>query len=196
MTIQSTLTNNPDHPKHLLTKNTLKVTLLNLAMINLTSRTAKVRTTEWLSDWQAWFREALASKTKPHKTRLRHSQDKIKENQSKTNARSIPVQRTSNQIHNKVVFHPLESGCKQAQLKLWKLDLGIKSKNNHLNQVLLIYNRNKFRKPTLTKCLRFSTGSTSEHFIYKNKRMLSETVKHIQYNNNSFNQLLLISNKK
>ena len=26
--------------------------------------------------------------------------------------------------------------------------------------------------------------------------MLSETVKHIQYNNNSFNQLLLISNKK
>ena len=127
MTIQSTLTNNPDHPKHLLTKNTLKVTLLNLAMINLTSRTAKVRTTEWLSDWQAWFREALASKTKPHKTRLRHSQDKIKENQSKTNARSIPVQRTSNQIHNKVVFHPLESGCKQAQLKLWKLGLGIKS---------------------------------------------------------------------
>ena len=30
--------------------------------------------------------------------------------------------------------------------------------------------------------------------FYKNKRMLSETVKHIQYNNNSFK--LLISNKK
>ena len=44
-------------------------------------------------------REALTSKTRPHKTRLGHSQDKIKENQSKTNARSIPVQRTSNQVH-------------------------------------------------------------------------------------------------
>ena len=31
-----------------------------------------------------------------------------------------------------------------------------------------------------TKCLRFSTGSTSEHFYYKNKRMLSGTVKRIQ----------------
>ena len=36
--------------KHLLTKSILRVTLPNLAMISLTSRTAKVQPTEWLSD--------------------------------------------------------------------------------------------------------------------------------------------------
>ena len=40
----------------------------------------------------------------------------------------------------------------------------------------------------------FDTTTTIEPST--TKRMLSETVKHIQYNNNSFNQLLLISNKK
>ena len=92
MTIQSTLKNNPDHPKYLLTKNILRVTLLNLAMISLTSRTAKVQPTERLSDCSQVL-ERLSPLKQDRINKVRAQSGQNQGNQSKTKARSIPVQK-------------------------------------------------------------------------------------------------------